>query len=78
MLVSTRSDEHFAIDRRGSLIRIAGKPKAIGSGRVLATKRIKATAALMGDEMLASNRIVPSGATSIEPESPTETVVRFG
>ena len=78
IFVSTRADEHFAIDRRGSLVRIPGKPKAIGKGRALAMKRIRATAAIMGDEMLDGNRFVPFGSEWIEPETPLETVVRFG
>ena len=77
VLVSTRSDEFFAIDRRGSLVRMSGKPKTIGAGRKLAMKRIKATAATMGSGMLANNRFVKPGG-SIEPEAPTETIVRFG
>ena len=79
VLVSTREDEHFAIDHRGSLVRVAGKPKSLGAGRRLAMKRIKAAAKSMGDELLASNRHVSWGATAIEPEVPVaETVVRFG
>ncbi len=77
-LVSTRSDELFAIDGRGSLVRVPGKPQNIGAGRKRAMKRIKATAATLGHEMLASNRFVSTGAESIEPEAPTEIVVRFG
>lgn len=78
LFVSTRSNEHFRIDHRGSLIRIAGKPKGIGKGRDLAMKRIRATAALMGDQLLENNRHVPWGAESVQPETPTECVVRFG
>jgi hypothetical protein len=79
ILVSTRADEHFAIDRRGLLVRIEGKPKAIGKGRKLAMKRIRAAAATMGDELLASNRFVPTGQDWIEPDAvPLETIVRFG
>jgi hypothetical protein len=78
ILVSTRGDEYFAIDRRGSLVRIEGKPKNIGKGRKLAMARIKATAASLGDELLANNRIVPTGGEYIAPETPVETIVRFG
>lgn len=79
VLVGTRADEHFAIDGRGSLTRMPGKPKSLGAGRRLAMKRIKAAAKTMGDELLASNRHVPWGATEIEPEATVaETVVRFG
>lgn len=78
ILVSTSADEFFAIDRRGSLARVAGKPKGIGKGKALAMKRIKAAASMMGDELLANNRFVPPGADWIEPEKPFEAVVRFG
>lgn len=78
ILVSTHADEFFAIDRRGSLARVAGKPKGIGKGKALAMKRIKASASTMGDELLANNRFVPPGADWIEPEAPFGAVVRFG
>ncbi|KZE11219.1 MULTISPECIES: hypothetical protein [Sphingomonas] len=78
LFVSTRADEHFAVDRRGSLVRVPGKPKAIGTGRKLAMQRIRATAATMGDELLANNRFVPFGSDWSEPETPVETIVRFG
>lgn len=77
LLVSTRADEYFVVDQRGTLQRKQGKPRNIGAGRKLAMKRIKATAAAMGSEMLDSNRFVATGA-AIEPEAPTDTVVRFG
>lgn len=78
ILVSTRADEFFAIDRRGSLVRVERKPKGIGKGKALAMKRIKAAASTMGGELLANNRFVPPGADWIEPEAPIETIVRFG
>jgi len=78
ILVSTCADEFFAIDRRGSLARVEGKPKSLGEGKALAMKRIKAAASTMGDELLANNRFVPPGANWIEPETPFETIVRFG
>ncbi|WP_375399036.1 hypothetical protein [uncultured Sphingomonas sp.] len=78
MFVSTRADEHFVIDGRGSFVRMPGKPKAIGAGRKLAMKRIRATAATLGGQLLADNRFVPTGGTWIEPETPVETIVRFG
>lgn len=78
VFVSTRADEMFAVDRRGSLARIPGKPKNIGKGRQLAMKRIKTTAATMGDDLLDGNRFVPFGCERIEPEASVETIVRFG
>ena len=79
VLVSTRRNEHFAIDQRGSLARVSGKPKSLGAGRRLAMKRIKAAAKTMGDEPLAGNRHVPWGADTIAPDTvPVEPVVRFG
>lgn len=79
VLVSTRSDEFFAIDTRGSLVRVAGKPKRLGEGRKRAMRRIKVAAATMGDELLAGNRFMPWGAATIEADTPAvETLVRFG
>lgn len=78
VFVSTCADEVFAVDCRGSLVRLPGKPKAIGTGRKLAMKRIRAAAATMGDELLAGNRFVPTGGEWIEPDAPDETIVRFG
>lgn len=77
LLVSTRADEYFAVDQRGTLQRMTGKPKNIGTGRKLAMKRIKATAATMSSEMLEGNRFVPTGAV-VELKAPSEIVVRFG
>lgn len=79
VLVSTRRDEHFAIDQRGSLARMSGRPKSLGAGRRLAMKRIKAAAKTMGDELLTGNRHVPWGADTIAADIvPVEPVVRFG
>jgi hypothetical protein len=78
-LVSTSADEYFAIDRRGSLVRVVGKPRDIGKGRQLAMKRLKARAATLGDTLLSGNRHLPTGQDWIEPDAaPVETVVRFG
>ena len=41
-------------------------------------KRIKATAATLGDELLSDNQFVPTGGAWVEPETPVETIVRFG
>lgn len=76
-LVSIRADEFFAIDSRGSLVRVPGKPKDIRKGRELAMKRIKTRVAAMDDTLLPNNRFVPTGQDWIEPEAPTATVVRF-
>ena len=78
VLVSTRGDEHFAIDNRGSLVRVPGKPKSLGAGRRLAMKRIKAVAKTKGNELLTGNRHVPWGAATIEPDASAECIVRFG
>lgn len=78
-LVSIRTAETFAIDRRGSLVRVPGKPTDIRKGRELAMKRIKSRAAAMDHTLLPNNRFVPIGAEWIEPEiMPLETIVRFG
>ena len=71
------AEEYFAIDARGSLQRVPGKPKNIGTGRKLAMKRIKARAATMGGDMYANNRYVEPGADWIEPEADVATLVRF-
>lgn len=78
LLVSTRGDEMFGIDQRGTLTRMYRKPSAIGAGRKLAKKRIRAAAAQLGNTLLANNRHVPWGDTSITRDVPTETIVRFG
>ena len=78
LLVSTRRDEHFAVHSRGLLERREGKPANLGKGRKLAVKRLRATAATMGDRLCADNRWVPTGGDWIEPVMPPmETVVRF-
>lgn len=78
LLVSTRRNEHFAIGERGLLERHEGKPADLGKGRKLAVKRIRATAATMGDTLCAGNMWVPPGGDWVEPATvPTETVVRF-
>lgn len=79
VLVSTKGDEFFAIDSRGSLVRVAGKPRGLGEGRIRAMRRIKAAAANMRSDLLPGNRQMPWGAETIEPDTtPVETVVRFG
>lgn len=77
-LVSISGNEFFAIDPRGTLNRLAGKPKNIGKGSDLAMRRIKARAAAMGKALLANNRYLPTGQDWMEPEAPTDTVIRFG
>ncbi|MDE1914897.1 MAG: hypothetical protein KGJ57_00070 [Sphingomonadales bacterium] len=78
LLVSTRADEFFTVDGRGSLIRVAGKPSNIATGRKLAMKRISMAASTMRGDLLAGNRCVPTGGDWIEPEAPVQTIVRFG
>jgi len=79
VLVSTQGDEFFAIDTRGSLVRVAGKPRRLGEGRKRAMRRIKATAATMRGELLPGNRRMLWGAGTIEPDTASvETIVRFG
>lgn len=77
VFVNVRGHEVFAVDGRGSLRRFSGHPDNIGRGRQRAMKRIRATAAKLGDELLAHNRFVPTGAGWIEPDVPAETIVRF-
>lgn len=77
VFVSTRDDEFFALDRRGTLVRLPGRPASVAHGRRMAMRRIVATAATMSNDLLESNQFVPTGADWIEPEVPTDTVVRF-
>lgn len=77
ILVSTSTDEHFAIDTRGSLIRMAGRPKAVRDGRALAMSRIKAVAATRSSDLLPDNQFVATGAAVTCPQPLHETIVRF-
>ena len=77
ILVSTTTDEHFAIDTRGSLIRMAGRPKTIRKGRALAMSRIKALAATRSGDLLPDNQFVAPGAAVTCPQPSNETIVRF-
>lgn len=77
ILVSTRTDEHFAIDARGSLIRVPGRPKAIRKGRALAMSRIKAVAATRSGDLLPDNQFVAPGGAITRPHPSNETIVRF-
>jgi len=77
LFVSTRADEMFAVDGRGSLARLPGKPKGIGKGRKLAMKRIRAAAAQMANAPLEGTIWVPTGGDIVEPDAPLETIVRF-
>ena len=77
ILVSTTSDEHFAIDSRGSLARASDRPKRMGKGRALAMKRLKALAATLDERLLDDNRQVPIGAP-VKRTPTAGTVVRFG
>lgn len=76
--VSSRHDEMFVVDRRGSLVRLSGKPKDIAKGRKLALKRIAAAAVTMDKTLLETNSVVPTGANWIEPVGPVDFAVRFG
>lgn len=77
ILVSTSTDEHFAIDARGSLIRVTGRPKDIRKGRALAMSRIKAVAATRRSDLLPDNQVVAPGAAVTRPQPLNETIVRF-
>ena len=77
ILVSTTTDEHFAIDARGSLIRVSGRPKAIRKGRALAMSRIKAVVATRSSDLLPDNQSVAPGGAVTRPQPSNETIVRF-
>ncbi len=70
-------DEFFAHDRRGSLVRLAGRPAMIVPGRRLALRRIEAAARARSVRHLAGKRLVRTGGDWIEPEVPAEIPVRF-
>jgi hypothetical protein len=78
VFVSTTADEFFAVDRRGSLLRLQGKPKNIGKGRKLAMKRIKSAAAASERTLLESNRLIPHGGDWIAPQPANDVIVKFG
>lgn len=77
VFLSTRTDETYAIDARGSLTRIFGRPAKIAAGRKLAMKRIKAAATTKGDELLANNTFLKPGQPWVEPVASAGTIVRF-
>ena len=77
VFLSKRAEETYAIDARGSLTRIFGRPAKIASGRKLAMKRIKTAAAAKGDELLANNTFLKPGETWVEPVANVDTIVRF-
>jgi hypothetical protein len=75
-LVSIRTNEHFTLDRRGSLIRMQGKPANLAMGKKLAMKRIREAAAKMGDAEMAGTQTIKPGAVPITQECPGS-IVRF-
>lgn len=77
VLVSTRANEHFAVDSRGSLIRLPGKPANIAAGKKLAMKRIRVAAAAMGDAQMAGCQIIRPGAAPIAQNPQVEPIVCF-
>lgn len=77
VFLSTRAEETYAVDARGSLTRIYGKPAKIPAGRKLAMKRIKTAAAAKGDELLANNAFLKPGQPWVEPVANVDTIVRF-
>lgn len=75
VLVSTRSNEHFTIGSRGLLERHPGKPCGLARGRALATKRIRRTAASMGDEICPDNLWIRNGEDVVEPAPTAQGIV---
>ncbi len=79
VLVSTRRDEHIAVGPRGLLERRAGKPRALGTGKARAMRRIRRAAGTMADRLADNNVFLPRGDPWREPPaSPRETIIRFG
>ena len=77
VLVSIGAKEHFAIDSRGSLIRVQGKPANVAAGKRLAMKRIRVAAAAMGDAQMAGCQIIRPGAAPIAPVPQQAPIVCF-
>jgi len=76
-LVSIRSNEHFAVDRRGSLVRLEGKPANLAAGKKLAMSRIRVAAAAMGDAQMAGCHTIKAGAHPIAQEQRDGPIVCF-
>lgn len=64
-LVNIKGGEHFFIDRRGSLVRVGGKPADLAAGKKRAMARIRAAAAAMGDAQMAGCQTIRAGADPI-------------
>ena len=77
-VVSPRTDEHFAIDCRGSLQRIAGRPKNLAKGRALALRRVRKLAAGYDHVALPDSVFMSAAEPWVEPaRQPRDTLVRF-
>lgn len=77
LFLSSRAEESYAIDARGSLTRLYGRPAKIAAGRKLAMKRLKAAAAAKGDKLLTNNAFLKPGQPWVEPVANVDTIVRF-
>lgn len=67
-LVCLRSDGQFAVDSRGSMIRLSVKPVDLRTGRKLAMRLIKKTADSLACEHLADTQTIQSGAVPTLPQ----------
>jgi len=76
-LVNIRSNEHFAVDRRGSLVRLEGKPANLAAGKKLAMSRIRVAAAAMGDAEMAGCQAIKAGAHPMAQEQRDGPIVCF-
>ena len=77
ILVRRRDHEFFTLDRRGSLARLQGRTAKIVRGRRLALRRIDGAARINGDMAPPDDWHRRTEHDWIEPEVPTETLVRF-
>lgn len=78
LLVTTRREEHIAVEPRGLLERRPGKPGALGTGKARAMRRIRRAAATMADRLADNNVFMLRGEAWREPPTSSgETIIRF-
>ena len=78
IVVSPRTDEHFAVDARGSLQRVAGRPKGLAKGRALAMRRVRTLAAGYDHVALPDSVFMSAADPWVEPaRQPRDTLIRF-
>lgn len=79
MLINTRAHEHFAVDRRGSLARIPGKPTDLVSGKKRAVKMIREAASrLMASANVDCQMVDAQSAIRISQAMRQPPIICFG